>query len=172
VATLLRKIKLARWLEATWKPDDPLPADPLVDLATEGNSLSVWRVLPDRSNLPDVVAAIAARASNISTVHVVMVEEAVITGLGVVIHSTPGLTPLADSAPSHRHLVDLRAQTVVDIGEACRTRGEFQHFTPREIRQFLADRVLAARLNFSELQEGIQKDLLKNGRIQPPPEAH
>lgn len=53
MAFLLRKIRKNRWYkeQIEWLPDGELQADPLSDLGTKSNELSVYHVVIDESNL-------------------------------------------------------------------------------------------------------------------------
>jgi hypothetical protein len=68
---ILRKIRKARWYQYDrsdfpWLLEEDIPADPLGDLATNDNELSVWQINDDKSNLPRVAAALAANCDDIS----------------------------------------------------------------------------------------------------------
>ena len=55
---LLRTVRQNRWLKGEAEPflaADDVPADPVGDLLTQQNLLSVWEVAPDRSNIERIV---------------------------------------------------------------------------------------------------------------------
>ena len=59
----LRIIRKAKWYkneQVPWLPEGELQADTLTDLSTKSNELSVWHIEDDRSNLEQVVTALAA----------------------------------------------------------------------------------------------------------------
>jgi len=66
---LLHTVRQNRWLKAEAKPwldKGDVPADPIGDLRTNGNRLSVWELVPDRSNLERIVRAIAVGRDKVS----------------------------------------------------------------------------------------------------------
>jgi hypothetical protein len=68
---MLRKIRKARWYQHNqadfpWLLDEDIPADPLGDLVTNDNELSVWQINDDKSNLHRIAAALAANSDDIS----------------------------------------------------------------------------------------------------------
>jgi hypothetical protein len=66
---ILRTIRKDRWYrieDVPWLEEGDIHADPLADLNTKANELSVWLIEDDRSNLNRVVSALAATRTHIS----------------------------------------------------------------------------------------------------------
>ena len=66
MALLLRALSNSnvKWESAgfpEWLPNNELPSDLLKDLRTDNNQLSVWQVKEDKSNLDEVITAIASK---------------------------------------------------------------------------------------------------------------
>jgi hypothetical protein len=73
----LRTIRKARWYNVegvSWLEKGDIQADPLADLNTKGNELSVWLVENDRSNLEQVVTALAATRTDISNLDYALLD--------------------------------------------------------------------------------------------------
>ena len=161
---VLRKIKQERWfIEA----DAELPADPLADLQTAENALSLWALEDDLSNLPDIIAGIAARSMKVSKIDVAMLDDGAIIGLGLRIDVTPGKTPVASARGYHRDIVNLTAQDIIQIAEVLR-RDEFRtlrFFSPQEIRELVAQAIQDRRLAATDLQKHFREDLEKHDLI-------
>jgi len=165
LASLLRKVRQDRWYGAQSSPDEPLPGDPLADLNTRGNSLSVWQVLANNTNLEDIIVNLAANSGYLSNVDVVLIGEEAIGDLGIRVEATQGRTPLAHATGYHRDLVRLRAQDLVEIAEVIRHRGVFRDFTEKEVRELLARYINEGRLNASQLQPDVRSHLEKKSLI-------
>lgn len=65
----LRTVRENRWYKseaAPWLERGDIPADPLGDLPTSQNQLSVWEVAVDRSNVERIVRAVAVGRNNLA----------------------------------------------------------------------------------------------------------
>jgi len=60
---LIRRIRKARWTLQAWLGEGELPSDVFLDLNSKDNTLSLWLVEDDNSNLNRVLAAMAAQGS-------------------------------------------------------------------------------------------------------------
>lgn len=165
---MLREVKLENWFAATEAPDDPLPADPLSDLNTRENALSVWQVPDDRSNLEDIVTAIAAR-KYIREMDVALIEESLISDLGIEILQSEGKTPLTEVRPSHRNLAELEAQDLVRIADVMRKALVIEQFSVDQVENLIAGTIQSGRLRPSDLQRGAREHLERKGLIPPQP---
>ena len=60
---ILRIVRRSRWLKErpSWLENDEFQADPLGDFTTTSNTISVWYIKENTSNLQRVVAALAAQ---------------------------------------------------------------------------------------------------------------
>ena len=171
MAPLLRKVRHNRWYAALSSRGQPLPADPVGDLGTTDNSLAVWQVLTNDTNLEDIVVAIAATLDYLTNIDVVLVDEQPIRHLGIKVEPTQGRTPLRRATGYHRHLVQLRAQTLLEIAEVIRNQGDFRDFSEKEVRQLLARYISEGSLNPSELKDRVKEHLESRNLIPPTPGA-
>src|SRR6266566_1633701 len=74
---LLRTVRENRWYRseaAPWLERGDVPADPLGDLATSQNRLSVWEVVADRSNVERVVRAVAIGRNSLADMGYVLFD--------------------------------------------------------------------------------------------------
>jgi len=122
VPLLLRKIRKNRW----FLPDEGLPyllegeipADPLVDLATSANRLSVWYIEADRSNLERVQVALASNGEYVSNFDYALFEDRLLEGLNVKISQTVGSTPdESANVEWHRDVEELSASKLAEIAK-------------------------------------------------------
>src|SRR5215510_4864620 len=96
MAFLLRKIRKTRWYRTEsfdWLPNGELPADPLSDLGTKSNELSVYHVAADESNLDRIIASLAANVDQLAHVDFALFDESVISELGIKIKPSKGDLP-------------------------------------------------------------------------------
>lgn len=164
MACLLRSVRQERWYEATSSPDDPLPADPLSDLNTKKNCLSVWQVSSDESNLEEIVVAIAAGFGHVQNMDAVLIDERAIGELGLRVEASPGKTPLPRATGYHRDLVQLQAGSLVQVGDTLR-RGDFRSFSERTVRELLARYIREGRLSPADLHPDVKSHLQRRNLI-------
>ena len=77
----------------TWLGSDDVPADPLGDLSTLDNKLSVWYVDDAQQNLGRVSAALAAGREKIDKLDYALIDIDTLTRLGIESKKTPGESP-------------------------------------------------------------------------------
>lgn len=158
---ILRKIRRSKWYKhegVPWLQPGELQADTLVDLKTEDNCLSVWRV-EDESNLDDLVGALAATCAVLSNLDYAILAEENVSALGLKIIQTEGNTPNKNVNKWHRELVELSASIVVDLAKAIFTSGETKRTRPQQILRFIARAVESGQIDAVKLSEGIRARL-------------
>lgn len=161
---LLRKVQHKRWYAATTTLDNPLPADPLADLNTKDNALSLWEIFDDRSNLTQVVTAMAATMQYVSNVDIVLFDKRLVSRLGLQIDMTQGRTPYAPAVAYHRDIVRLTAQALLNLAETLRREGDFVEFTEKQVARLLAQ-AIASGLRTDELTDKVVKHLSDKGLL-------
>lgn len=75
---ILRMISKGKWLpepNLPWLKEDELQADVFHELKTGENTLSVWSIADDRSNLERVVAALAANRNRVSNFDYALISQ-------------------------------------------------------------------------------------------------
>lgn len=124
---LLHTVRQNRWLKAEaapWLDRGDVPADPIGDLRTSGNRLSVWELVPDRSNLERIVRAIAVGREKVSDMGYVLFDSALLETADIGTQSKPGTTPDVEANSWHRDLVDLSGHKLVALTRAILKNGE------------------------------------------------
>jgi hypothetical protein len=137
---LLRKITKPKWFDTPWLPAGEVPADALVDLRTQQNTLSVWRVDPGEANLSAVIAALASnQTTRVDKFDYVLLDDEVVTGLGIQCVKTEGDSPHLDANSTwHFDLVELTATKVVGLArEMKRVEAEHRRMFPDDVREIL-----------------------------------
>ena len=147
---LLRKITKPKWFDKPWLPAGEVPADALVDLRTQNNELSVWRVEPDEVNLHAVIAALASnKTERLANLDYVVLDEEVVAGLGIEWTQTVGDSPHRDANLQwHCDLTELTATKVVGLARAMK-RKEAEH---KRVQHTAVRDILRAALQDGALQ--------------------
>lgn len=113
----LRKIRKAKWYpsDLTWLSQDDLQADALVDLSTKGNELSVYHVDPDKTNLNQVVVALALSCDHLSNVDFALIQEEDLEPLKIKVRQSQGDTPDEWVNSRHYDLYEITAQKILAL---------------------------------------------------------
>ena len=160
---LLRGVRKARWThdqKPSWLSQTDIPADTMDDLGTKSNSLSLWHVEDDESNLDEVVVAIAASRDWVANLDYVLVDLRFLSQLDIPIEATPVSSPLPEADCWHRDLVHLSAQKLVRVAEAMWDSGRTERRSEKAVQQLLAEAVESGRINQSKLNDKIRSQIL------------
>lgn len=93
---VLRKIRKSKWYKTervSWLEEGQLQADALADLKTTNNELSVWHIEDDKSNLEEVVAALAANCDDVSNLDYALFDQQLLSEIDIRIKATKGGSP-------------------------------------------------------------------------------
>jgi hypothetical protein len=147
---LLRKISKAKWFSPEWLEEGEVPGDALVDLRTQKNELSVWRVDPVGRNLNAVIAALASnKTDRVDNLDYVLVDEEVLTQLGIRTVQSEGQSPHPQANSNwHVDLVELSGARILNLAhEMKRRQAEHKRVQHKVVRE-----ILRAALQGGELQ--------------------
>ena len=88
-------IRKSRWEaeKPSWLKEDEFHADPLGDFVTRSNTISVWRVEDDKSNLRRLVTALAANRDKFDIFESIIFDEKLLSVLDIKVQDTEGDTP-------------------------------------------------------------------------------
>jgi len=157
---ILRTIRKARWYkieDVSWLEKGDVPADPLADLNTKANELSVWLIEDDRSNLNQVVTALAATRTHISNLDYALLDLQLLPELNIKVRHTTGGTPDEKANVSwHRDLVELSAFKVVELAKSILAKAERKRVPETEIRRLIIQAIASGRIEPTKLQESIR----------------
>jgi hypothetical protein len=123
---LLRTVRQNRWLKdeaAPFLAVGDVPADPIPDLLTQQNLLSVWEIAADRSNIERVVRAVALGRNAISDMGYVLFHSDLLAAAGIETRVNPGESPDKGANPWHRDLV-MSGHRLVALTKAILQHGE------------------------------------------------
>jgi hypothetical protein len=138
---LLRNVRENRWLKSVavpWLAIGDVPADPLGDLATKENRLSVWEVI-DRSNVERIVRALAVNRDKIADMGYVLFDSSLLTAAGINTLTENGMTPDEEANNWHRDLIDLSGNKLVILTKLILEHGESGTVLKKRLEQLVAD---------------------------------
>lgn len=156
MALVLRMIKKqARWLDP-WEGldrdsvrDDDGPADPVADLDTKGNALSVFVIESNRDNLERVVAALAANRESLQAFSYALFDENLLSEINIKCRATRAETPDDEVNGWHRDLIALTGLRLVALARAILDHASLDQRLPREVAALIRDAISAHHLDKS-----------------------
>ena len=163
---ILRKIHKRLWeidTQPGWLGSGEVQADVFTsrDLWTEDNKLSVWEIENDKSNLDQVVAAMASNCDDIANFDYVLFDEKLISKLRITIDSAEGdsLDPYANKT-WHRHLIELSGIKLLKLARAMlHKRNETKRILPKKVEEKIAKSNDAGRLDLARMSGKIMARL-------------
>jgi hypothetical protein len=138
---LLRTVRQNRWLKEEAAPflaADDVPADPVGDLRTQQNLLSVWEVAEDRSNIERIVRAVALGGDNIGHMGYVLFDSALLPDVGIETVQNRGGSPDEAANPWHRDLV-MSGRKLVTLTKVILEHGESGTVLKVRLRQLVEE---------------------------------
>lgn len=123
---LLRTVRHDRWLKEEAAPFlavDDVPADPVCDLQTKQNLLSVFEVEQDRSNIERIVRAVAIGKQVIADTGYVVLDSDLLPAAGIEVRDSAGGTLDKEANAWHRDLV-VSGNKLVALTKAILRNGE------------------------------------------------
>lgn len=152
-------IKAARW-EASpeERSSGELPADPLGDLRTRGNALSVY-VLDRPAQVDSVMTALAATRDHPANADCVLLDTEHLDKLALRQQTREGETPNAEVNHLHRNLMDLTATALVKLGELFFRHGEFEMRLKKQMKRQIVDSIRSGAIDQERLNRKMREHL-------------
>lgn len=157
---ILRTIRKSRWYDSEtlpWLPEGDIQADPLGDLVTKGNQLSVWLVDDDRSNLEQILTALAATRDHAANLDYLLFDLQILSETRIRIRQSMGGTPDKEVNDSHRDLVEVSSLRLVELVKRVLANDhEKGRRLEKELLKLVGQAVLSGRVKLEELKPGLK----------------
>lgn len=137
---LLRKISKSKWYghEAhPWLPKgsleaDAIQADAMSDLKTGNNALSVLRIDDNRTNLEQIITALAANVEKPTQLDYALFDQQFLVNNEFKIEQIPGKTPCAAANSYHFHLTELSIHKLTEVAKIIKGKAERNRYSKKE----------------------------------------
>lgn len=161
MSLLLRKINnRRRWDKLPWLEEGKAQADALSDLQTTENKLSVWHVEDDKSNLPGVVIAIAAKRHSPSKFDYALFDQNLLTKINVRIEKTVGDTYHREANASwHRDIVELSAEKNGELANLIMEHGTTDRMGENEVISIVKQAAITGVIDVNKLDPNLREGL-------------
>ena len=154
----LRQIRKSKWYRhegVSWLPEDELQADTLDDLHTTDNAMSVWFVADDRSNINDIVCALAAGRDSLANLDFALFDVEIALSLEIPTKSTFGATLDEKVNEWRRELVHLTARKLLDLAKAISSTGQICRISKKNITELVREAVKSRKVDPAKLSDGV-----------------
>ena len=152
MSLLFHKIRQARWYLteniSSWMPEGDIPGDPLADLQTTENKLSVWIVEASECNVEQIVTALAANRKHFANLDYALFDEALLCTVDIGIKRSTGATPDKKANDSwHRDLVEVSAKRLVQLAKKMLTESRRTRIDKNKVRELIEEGLNTGRLD-------------------------
>jgi len=155
---LLRTIKKGRWYKEAWLKEGKAQANALGDLQPKENRLSFWHVHDNKSNLYQVVAAIAAGRDVPEKFDYALFEQNLLTKSNIGIEQTVGNSFHKEADEHwHRDTDNLSAENVGEIANIIMKHGMKDRIYPSEIVRLVKKEVKSGAIDVNPLKERLKQ---------------
>lgn len=156
----MRSVDMAHWSVPpegmTWLTQGECQADCLKDLRTKQNVLSFWRIEADRSNLPRVIAALAAGRDHLQKLDYVLAPDSVLGELSIEAGATPGNSPDPKANGQwHLDLIHLSAGKLARLAGRINACGEKKRLPMGKVKEVIRAGLARGDLERGRVQESI-----------------
>jgi quercetin dioxygenase-like cupin family protein len=162
---LLRKIRKARWspeLREEFGPfeEHDCPADCVADLGTSGCRLSLWEIHDDRSNLGEVIVALAANTDRLSNLDYALIPREKIEEIAL-LEVTEGQTAhIQANQKWHRDLVGLSGRRLIDVASLIFSTAERRRVLEKDVSHMVQEALEKERLDPARVRVAIWASVL------------
>jgi hypothetical protein len=161
MSKLLRKVRQNRWYKDEAAPllaRGDVPADPLGDLNTSQNKLSVYQVDEDLANVERIARALALSCHHVDNVCYITFDSSLLTEASIEFdHTDEGGTYDHAVNKCHVDLINLSGNKLVKLARLILSEGESDTILKKRINELIEEGI-----NSKELPEKVRDKLLKS----------
>ncbi len=155
-----------------WSTDEPLewlqagdvPADPLDNLATDQNKLSVYEVTGDQSQIERIAAAFAAGSNDDKPkeFEFILFNQEILPELAIRLDSSePGVTGDSEVDSWHRDLVELSADKLASLAKRLVPTAEPRIVMGKQVSAALEESVVSGKIPLKHVVNKKRRDKLQ-----------
>lgn len=159
---ILRKVRKNRWYKseaesALGKGD--VPADPLGDLQTRGNVLSIWRIDDQKSNLDRIACAIAVGADRASNLDYVILDFKYFNKLKLKHEFSRGGTLDSTINDCHIDIQELTGKKLISLTRAFLKHGEVGRKLEKDVLELIKEAIESEQIDSTKINPAIIKKI-------------
>lgn len=154
---LLRKLKGSRWAFTNPDNESEFPADPLADLNTLTNSLSLYFIEDKRRDLKKVIVGLATTREHVENMGYALIKLDDMKNEGFEVIENLGTTPYAEANTLHRELTDLTAEKLTKLARLIHKKAFKTTAFKAEINMYIDNALKRKKLEVSRITKGIRE---------------
>lgn len=160
----LRKKNRWHWSQPlSWLDEGDVPADPLANLETKKNTLSVFEIDNDISRIERIAAAMAGQSNEGPKVEFeyVIFDQSILGEIGIKIVNSDGQTPDSEVNSWHRDLTELSVTKLSSLAKRIVPIAKSRQVLPKRVREVFIENVRAKNIQWDKVTIGkSEKDKL------------
>ncbi len=158
---LLRKIRQSRWYNEyhAWVKSGDIQADPLADLITQENCLSVWHIEDDQSNLDHIITAVAASGGYLSHLDYALFDRDILDETFKVKKSPGGSPDSIANSFWHHDLVELSGLKLVQLAKSILENSKKVRVSEKDVANLIAKAIASGRIKKDAVDEKIRVNI-------------
>lgn len=144
-----------------WVEEGDLPSCIIKDLNADDNALSVWEIPNDKSNLDDVITAVASsiRRSVKNDFDYALLDVDHVDEINFKPSIKLGDTPFDEMNPYHRNLSNLSINKVVYFAHLLRAHGKFERMGWKKLASLITDAHNNNKLDSNRVKPELKQQL-------------
>jgi hypothetical protein len=157
VPLFLRKVTHAKWLlgkPPAWLEPHDIPADLLGDFRTTRNTISLYEIKDDRSNLERVAAALAANSQSLSHFDYLLFDPPLLERVGLSSDVTKGGTPDAKVNEWHSDIVKVSGLKLIELIKLLLVQGELGRIQEKQVVKLIAKSMASDFIDLEKVKLG------------------
>lgn len=156
---VLRKIRSELWYGDEAGAGGDIAADPLGNLVTSQNKLSVWRIDSEESDVTRIIIAIASTLNAFKNIDYVLVDPQKLSEIGLSLEGSPGQTPYKGLNDRHLDIPGLSGLKLIELAKIMLREGKQGRFLEQQVLLMLREAVRNGLVKLDSLQPNLRKKL-------------
>ena len=142
-----------------WLSNNELPSDALLNVKTQGNSLSIYILDDDGNDLDIILCAHASTRDHINPIDFAVIPDNILSEIGLETYDTQGQTLVSHVNDLHQDLVHISADKLVNMIKSTITYGCICRLTPAKVKKLMKLYVDDGTIKIEQLKPSVQSKL-------------
>lgn len=162
MAFILRQVRKNRWYKSEAESSlgiNDVPADPMGDLQTQSNALSIWVIDDDKSNLEQVASALAAGREALSNLDYALLDFKYFKPLKFKCQSSRGRTLDDRINNCHIDIQELSGKKLVRLARVFFRYAEIERIPEKKVLELIKKAIESRQIDSTKIRPEILKKL-------------
>jgi len=159
----MRRVKQPKWYSEAvhpWLERSDIPADPLTDLQTRQNSLSIYLIKDDKSNLDQVVTAMSATRDSPQNFDYLLFDMEILSQVNIEVRESEGKTPDNEVNGWHRDLIEISGNRLLMlVRQVLESDYETDRYLKKQIKELVTRSMQTGQYEASRVNRSFRNKL-------------